>query len=516
MADTLEVKYDYSDVPTVKAFVRDNSFIKAIKGPYGSGKSSGCVMDIWNRTAKQQPDAQGVRRTRFAIVRGTYQQLKDTTKKTIDEWIKFAKWKESDNTYYISVKLPDGTSIYSEWMLRALDRPDQVDNLLSLELTGAWLNEARELTKEVFDNIQARVGRYPKRSDDGKYGPSWFGVICDTNPPDTDHWWYKFFEEIRPQRCKTCKKITNGVESMIVFVYDKEAKTSKCPKCGATEGIFLGTIFHQPSGRSDNAENRKHLDPNYYEILMIGKDEEWIRVYIDGEYGYIKEGRPVWPNFKDSIHVAREPIKPVKGLPIIIGHDFGITPAVVLTQQLQRGQLIVLDELVTPNDQAMDIEEFTRTRLKPLLATKYMGWDYMVFGDPAGNYRQQNSIRTCFQVLRSYNLKARPAKTNDPQARSKAVNAFLMRSVDGRPAFTVSPTCVTLRKALNGGYHYRRMRVSGEKYSDIADKNFFSHVAEALQYACLGQSLDLFQTDEPSVRRLPMNDNVITNSEAWT
>ena len=31
-----------------------------------------------------------------------------------------------------------------------------------------------------------RVGRYPSMRDGG---PSWYGVICDTNSPDTEHWW---------------------------------------------------------------------------------------------------------------------------------------------------------------------------------------------------------------------------------------------------------------------------------------------------------------------------------------
>ena len=45
-----------------------------------------------------------------------------------------------------------------------------------------------------------------------------------------------------------------------------------------------------------------------------------------------------------------------------------------------------------------------------------------------------------------------------------------------------------LRKALAGGYKYRRMNVSGtEKYADKPDKNMYSHVAEALQYMCVGR-----------------------------
>ena len=68
----------------------------------------------------------------------------------------------------------------------ALDRPEDVKKLLSLELTGVWINEAREIPKSIVDACSMRVGRYPSMRDGG---PSWYGVIADTKPPDTDHWW---------------------------------------------------------------------------------------------------------------------------------------------------------------------------------------------------------------------------------------------------------------------------------------------------------------------------------------
>jgi len=44
-----------------------------------------------------------------------------------------------------------------------------------------------------------------------------------------------------------------------------------------------------------------------------------------------------------------------------------------------------------------------------------------------------------------------------------------------------------LRKALAGGYHYRRVQVSGDaRYRDVPEKNDYSHVAEAMQYMMLG------------------------------
>ena len=45
---------------------------------------------------------------------------------------------------------------------------------------------------------------------------------------------------------------------------------------------------------------------------------------------------------------------------------------------------------------------------------------------------------------------------------------------------------VTLRKALAGGYHYHRLKVSGDaRFHDTPAKDEHSHVADALQYALL-------------------------------
>ena len=445
MSRELEIEYDYTSVPTVRAFVHSDKFIKAIMGPYGSGKSSACVMDLLQRSFAQEPDATNTRRTRFAIVRNTYQQLKDTTKKTIDEWIPFAEWKESNHTFTIDIERPDGTFVHSEWLLRALDRPDQVSNLLSLELTGAWLNEAKELPKEVFDNIQSRVGRYPRRKKDS--GPTWSGLILDTNPPDFDHWWYRHFEENKPENSE---------------------------------------IFKQPSGIGPDAENIDHLREGYYTNMAIGKDPDFIKVFIEGNYGYLKDGKPVWNTYKDSVHAWKDedhgPMALVRGLPVVIGLDCGLTPAAIFTQCDIKGRLFIHKEIC---GDYMDMRDFTEQFLKPIIRTWLHGIDYIIIGDPAGSAKSQVDSRSVYKELKSQGLKARPSGTNSLQPRLGAVSSFLNRMIEGKPGFYLNPSCVTLRRAMNGGYKFRRIRVGGERYTDLPDKNQYSHIADALQYACV-------------------------------
>ena len=446
------ITYNYEDVPTVEAFTLSPKRIKCLVGPFGSGKSSGCVMALLRYSAAQTEDHKRVRRTRYAVVRNTVKELKDTTKKTIDEWIMPLRpvWRESENKYILEYALEDGTTVHSEWLLRALDRPDQVKDLLSLELSGAWLNEAREIPKEVFDMIDGRIDRYPRRIAD--YKCTYPFLILDTNPPDTDNWIYKYFEELVKQ----------------------------------DESVALkAEIFKQPSGLSRFAENITNLPTNYYENLAVGKDPDFIKVYIRGEYGYLREGKPVFPMFVHESHVAKKELSPIRGIPIIIGMDFGLFPAAVLAQQMPNGMLHILDEVVS--EESRDIGAMITDELLPKLRSrKYFRHGYYVIGDPAGTSRSQLDSRTCYMLLRKHNLRAYPAYTNSLQPRIQAVNQYLTGMVGGRPAFQISPTCPTLIRALAGRYNFRKLRLAGERYTEVPDKGPYSHIADALQYACLG------------------------------
>jgi hypothetical protein len=72
-------------------------------------------------------------------------------------------------------------------------------------------------------------------------------------------------------------------------------------------------------------------------------DSDFIRVYVDGLYGYVKDGKPVYPDYNDALHCAE--VEPVKGVTIARGWDFGLTPACVFTQVLPDGRWIIFEEL---------------------------------------------------------------------------------------------------------------------------------------------------------------------------
>ena len=243
--------------PTLARFARSDAFVRVVVGPVGSGKSSACVSEILRRAARQKPGPDGVRRTRFAVIRNTYPELRDTTRKTFEEWIpqdpRFGKWNEQRFSYTMEFLHNDGEGnkhpLHCEVLFRALDRPEDVKKLLSLELTGAYINECREVPKYILDVLETRVGRYPSKMEGGA---SWFGIWADTNPWHAGHWGAKMFAKLAP-----------------------------------SDGYVL---FRQPGGRDSNAENVANLPDGYYDRLCVGKSREWIRVYVDGEDASGDEG----------------------------------------------------------------------------------------------------------------------------------------------------------------------------------------------------------------------------------
>ena len=85
MLDNSPRTYDFSykpGGPVLKEFLKDDSFVRGVRGPVGSGKSVSCCIEIMRRACQQEPDKSGVRRSRWGVVRNTNPQLRTTTIKT--------------------------------------------------------------------------------------------------------------------------------------------------------------------------------------------------------------------------------------------------------------------------------------------------------------------------------------------------------------------------------------------------------------------------------------------------
>jgi len=446
-------------------FHNTKGFVKGLMGCVGSGKSSACCVEILNLALQQPPSPDGVRKTRALVIRNTYPELKSTTIKTWEQWFPYnvapIKWDTPITSVMNIDDIGDGTGLHLEVWFMALDRVQDTGRLRSVETSIAWINECSEVPKEIFDMVTQRVGRFPRKMDGGFHFPC---VLLDTNPPDDDSWYFKIAEEETPEGWKFFRQ---------------------------AGGLYKEEDEYKPNPDAENIDNLPN-GYNYYLNMLGAKDESWVNVFVLGNYGTTSDGKPVYPEFKDKIHVAEEEIEPIRGLPIILGWDFGLTPSCVILQQTARGSIIVLEEIISED---MGIRQFASDIVKPVLTNKYSGFMRVSTADPAGNQRSQTDERTCIQELFEIGIPTEIANTNDWLPRREAVAFFLTRMNDGKPSFLINKSCRVLRKGFNGKYQYQRLKVSGTaRYRDRPLKDDMSHIQDALQYACLRVRSGLGQT----------------------
>lgn len=425
--------------------------VRIIIGPLGSGKTQSVIAEIIAQMDSQAPDANGVRRSRWAGVRNSYPDLTTTT---IADWRRWTDQMQvgrmvmsTPPTWSAKYRKEDGTTVEAELLFLAFDLADDQRKARGLQLTGLWLNETKELSHTNVSQLMARVGRYPEQSVRGAR----YCVLGDTNAPDRDHWLARFALDTVPDNWEFF--------------------------------IQPGAMIRSGGSWLPNAaaENLSNLPADYYRNAIAGRAESWIRSNICNEFVFHADGRPVHPAFNESLHVA--PVGPFPGIPLVVGVDFGRTPAATVWQRQPSGAWHGLAELCTVNTSA---RTFGRL-LRKFLSERYPGYAISVWGDPAGSAQAQTEDHTPFDMLLAEGIEALPAPSNDFEKRCEAIDGLLREIIEGRPAMLIDPSCSTLIKGLAGAYQFRRVKVSGEdRFHDRPQKDSTSHVVESAQYALLG------------------------------
>lgn len=428
-------------------------FFRILAGPYGSGKTTTVLMELLRRACEQWPGPDGIRKTRFALCRQTLSQLKNTVLKDAVAWFHpIAQWKVSESTMHFSFK-----DVRSEWLLLPLETPEDQRRLLSLQLTGAMLNEAIETDVDLIGPISSRCGRYPSAADGGC---KWYGLVADTNMPSEGSPWHELME-------------------------NPDDETA---------------IFLQPGGLEPNAENLNYLlqTPDtmklpvghadrvaqgriYYERLARNKNRDWVDRYVNAKYAPDPSGAAVFKNsFGRQFHVVDD-IEPINAT-VIIGQDFGRNPVSVLLQQDHMGRILVLEELWCEDIGLQTQLPFLRGLMS---SERYLGRRVCMVGDPSGDDKASHDERTAFDICRQAGFTIVRAPTNLIDPRIRAVEDYLLQQRMGGPAILFSKKgCPKLIAAMGGGYRYTYTTL--DQARAIPDKDEHSHLADALQYGVLG------------------------------
>ena len=495
--------------PVAQAYARSRGPIDIIMGPAGSGKTVASCEKAVRLASEYMPVCRdGWVRFKIAVVRDTYRDFARTA---------LASWHELfpiGNPFQVSYEGGQDRPIKHRMQWQAQRGRDRVNidfmletgaigdhnvesYIKGYELSAGWGNEVDLLDPRVPGLMFQRTGRYPPVKDiadselervsrDGREAMRRMGLTVndgeivlprvfygDMNPPDIDH-------------------------PILVECGYGEHADKKNPAYN---------FFHQPSGLSSEAENPIGKPRSSYEMEARTQPEHITRRMVHGLPGYAQDGKPVYPEFNQRVHVSQQPLEANPGLGLTIGIDAGGSPAATIGQPQPNGQDRLLRELVT--EPGTGPSRFG-TMLIEMLLQEFPGIPILgIWGDPAAFMGgdtvtgEFNWILTVQQILR---MPINPAPSNEPGIRQEAVRWGLTGMIDGMtPRYLIDPRC----KKMIGGFaaHYKLTKLASASGTDklAVVKNEYSHPHDAEQYRRLGY-LGLAQVINSAARAaLPSN-----------
>jgi hypothetical protein len=510
--------WDFRTSPIAWKYRQDRSFASFIVGPVGSGKSVPSMQRFLDIGSEQEPSPDGIRRSRFALIRNTMPELRSTSAVTYQQIFPpdvFGEiiWR-SPATHTIA---PRGSGLEIEVTLLALDKPKDVKKLLSLELTGAYAQEVREVPRSIVTRLTERVGRFGIN----ERATTWSGIWGDTNPPDADHWLYNWHHTSRPAGFNfhsqppgvlEVKRVGGGVEivdesfpelvgrrltsAVVLAVYKRKVTQLDCPVevIEAADRQWIVNPWHENMiALSSVTEGVNPLGArSYYGRSLAGKELAEIQSYLQGLYTFVSDGRKVIPSYNPQVHgVDHLPV--MENEPIYIGADIGggtLQPSALLFQKHPRGVLLAHREVVCFD---LGIKRFGELVVDALVrhfpSHVARGLTGTGWGDPAGRKRDEIFETASFDYLRTnHGLNLEPAPSQDPRMRQAALSAPCERLIDGKPGLLVNKAgCPTLHKGLSGAWFFKRVAVGGEaRYASEPAKNDYSHICDGAGYGFLG------------------------------
>jgi hypothetical protein len=488
------VQVEYTASPTAAKFHNSPAMFRGIMGPVGSGKSTACCFEIFRLACAQRPNVQGIRKSKAVIVRNTLPELKTTTMASWKIWFPPGNPAKDPTTFghmtgvppyihYVKYSLPDGTKVDLEVLFLALDQAEDAKKLLSLECSFIWFNECREIPKEIIDAGQQRIGRYPSFKDGGCTRKA---IIADTNPPDDEHYWYNWAEVEKPAGYEFFKQ-PGGL--------DPDAENLE--------------FLEQPGNAKDlTIAERREFGRRYYIDMIPGKDPAYIDVMVNGNYGTLLKGSPVFGNlWIKNLHQV--PTILIRGkVPVTVGVDSsGRHPALVYLQPDGCGRWEAPREIAIMDKVGMGAETFSKYFVEDMKRHFHGAPIDEIWGDPAGLSPSQNDERTYFDILNSelkkWGLRVKPSPSFRWPERFQAVEWLLSTLHNGKPLLTVSQEgCPVLCAGFNGKYMFKEFNTAGggSRVDDRPIKNLHSNPQDALQYAAGGIRVRFgdFKRDRPA------------------
>lgn len=200
------------------------------------------------------------------------------------------------------------------------------------------------------------------------------------------------------------------------------------------------------------------------------------------------EGKPVYEDFNERIHVTHTKPRAQIGLPLLVGFDSsGLSPAAVIAQ-LQGERLVVFREILGMGMGATRFVPFVRQEIMTNFPqVTDISTQIYAFFDPAGFKRNEVNETTYLQVMISEGFKQIRPGAMTWNKRVESVVEQLIGMTKGEPRFQIyEKDCPILVAGFKGGFRYPDNITDSEPDKAKPIKDAHSHPHDALQYLCSG------------------------------
>jgi len=193
-------------------------------------------------------------------------------------------------------------------------------------------------------------------------------------------------------------------------------------------------------------------------------------------------GMPVYPDFNKLVHCTESKLLPKIGVPLLLGLDQGLHPAVVVAQLIEN-DMTIYKEYTASNMGAERFCEYVATQLrKDFPPWQSFKQDFILAIDPTAFNRRDVDERSYAVVWNEAGFDPQPGE-NFWEKRRTSVEDWLIKFRKGDPCFKVLQNeCPILVEGFEGGYRYPDGAMDIEPKKARPVKDSYSQPHDALQY----------------------------------
>lgn len=475
MVEPLRMKFAPSS--NQEDFIRSTVLENCFMGPRGEGKTDAGIMAMTYHASIQD---KRYRPIPWAIVRDTWKNLERTTYRsfmypTNPESLAYqlrGRIRERDGGRQLKLVDRKGNAIWNAFLF-GMDTPDDLNQVLSMQLGGLWLEEAAPAMQEdIGSGIQEEVWS--------------LGITSLRHTLMTDRAidflkeWGPHLQRMSPREIKEgllLGALTQTPYGDVVPRNRRAQLTMNYP----SEDHWTWVRFYDEGGRDralfriPKGENI-HIDDQYRQNMassLRGRQDLLDRL-VEGRPAHVQIGVSVTPEYHETFnggpwHRSDHNFDPMPNVPVMRFWDGDLHPSCFFGQITPRGKFIGLDTLRS-SETGEGMKQFVETQVKPLIANRYSQvTKWRDLGDPTLNDRDpSDSDLTAAKIIEKELNTSYEGGVLRWGPRKEALKDILTRTLaNGEPMFTLSKHEKLMHRSLSGGWHYNKS--STGKVSDEPD-----------------------------------------------